>query len=89
MVWYIPQQSGKIKSQYLPMFQLLKYPFPAITFIIMALSMISCTTTKKVVYLNDLTDTTAGSLRKAQTDFENPIQKNIGDHFRKKNIGEI
>ena len=36
----------------------------------------SCTTTKQVIYMNDLNDTTLGSLRQAQMAFENPIQKN-------------
>jgi len=39
-------------------------------------NMVSCTSTKQVVYLYDLKDTTAGSLRDAQIAFENPIQKN-------------
>ena len=38
--------------------------------------LMSCTTTKQVIYLYDLKDTTAGSLSKAQIAFENPIQKN-------------
>ncbi len=44
--------------------------------ILLAFNMISCTSTKQVVYLYDLKDTTAGSLRNAQINFENPIQKN-------------
>ena len=36
----------------------------------------SCTSTKQVVYFNDLKDTTAGSLGSAQNTFESPIQKN-------------
>lgn len=41
-----------------------------------ALHMVSCTSTKQVVYFNNLNDTTAGTLSKAQAIFENPIQKN-------------
>jgi polysaccharide export outer membrane protein len=37
---------------------------------------ISCTPTKKVLYFNDLPDTTTAILGKAQTDFEATIQKN-------------
>jgi polysaccharide export outer membrane protein len=36
----------------------------------------SCTAPKKVVYLYDLQDSTAGDLRNAKINFENPIQKN-------------
>lgn len=36
----------------------------------------SCTSSKRVVYFNNLKDTSAGSLRKAQVNFEAPIQKN-------------
>ncbi len=36
----------------------------------------SCTSTKKVIYFNDLTDSTASSIKNAQGAFENPIQKN-------------
>jgi polysaccharide export outer membrane protein len=38
--------------------------------------MISCISTKKVVFLNNLSDTTNSGLNKARTDFETPIQKN-------------
>ena len=41
-----------------------------------AFSMASCVSSKKVVYLNNLSDTTTGGLRNARTDFEAPIQKN-------------
>lgn len=37
---------------------------------------LSCTSTKQVIYFNDLKDTTSGSLQQAQIAFENPIQKN-------------
>jgi polysaccharide export outer membrane protein len=36
----------------------------------------SCISTQKVVYLNDLADSSKGSLNKARINFENPIQKN-------------
>ncbi|MEO6837880.1 MAG: polysaccharide biosynthesis/export family protein [Ginsengibacter sp.] len=38
--------------------------------------MVSCVSTKKVIYLNNLSDTTKGGLSNAKTDFESPIQKN-------------
>lgn len=38
--------------------------------------LVSCTPSKKVLYLNDLPDTTSANLGKAQTDFEATIQKN-------------
>ncbi len=38
--------------------------------------MLSCTSTKQVVYLNDLEKMDSGKLNKAQNVFENPIQKN-------------
>ena len=37
--------------------------------------MASCVSSKKVIYLNDLSDTTKGGLGKAKTDFETRIQK--------------
>ena len=58
------------------MLQILKYRLLFAAFTLIAFNMISCTSTKKVVYLYDLKDTTAGSLRNAQIAFENPIQKN-------------
>lgn len=44
--------------------------------VILSFQMMSCTTTKKVVYFNDLADSTSGSLRNAQLNFEAQIQKN-------------
>lgn len=46
-----------------------------------AWSILSCTSTKQVIYMNDLNlnelkDTLSGSINKAQISFENPIQKN-------------
>lgn len=43
--------------------------------LIVTINIFSCTAPQKVVYLYNLKDTTAGSLRNAQTNFENPIQK--------------
>ncbi len=45
-------------------------------FLFIAIGVISCTAPKKVVYLYNLKDSTAGSLQTAQMNFENPIQKN-------------
>ena len=42
----------------------------------MAYTTISCTTTKQVIYFNDLKDSVKGNLLNAQTVFENLIQKN-------------
>jgi polysaccharide export outer membrane protein len=41
-----------------------------------ALSLLSCTSAKQVVYFYDLKDSAKGSLSKAQRVFENPIRKN-------------
>ncbi|MEO6550716.1 MAG: polysaccharide biosynthesis/export family protein [Ferruginibacter sp.] len=46
------------------------------TIIVLIFNLVSCTSTKKVIYFNDLNDTTAASLRSAQSAFESPIQKN-------------
>ena len=57
------------------MVQMYKYRlFFAALFI--AFSISSCTSSKQVVYLNDLGDTTFKSVGNAQTQFENAIQKN-------------
>lgn len=42
----------------------------------MAYNTISCTTSKQVIYFNDLKDSAKGNLLNAQTVFENLIQKN-------------
>ena len=42
----------------------------------MAYTTISCTTTKQVIYFNDLKDSVKGNLLNAETVFENLIQKN-------------
>ena len=52
------------------------YRFNLIVIIFLTFSMISCVSSKKVIYLNNLNDTTTGGLRNARTDFESPIQKN-------------
>ncbi len=41
-----------------------------------AWSMVSCTSTKQVIYLNDLGKVDSGKLQAAKSAFENPIQKN-------------
>ena len=47
-----------------------------VVLLFVTISMVSCISSKKVVYFNNLTDTTSGALRFAQADFETPIQKN-------------
>ena len=54
----------------------IKYQLFPLAIILLGFNITSCTSTKQVTYLYDLKDTTAGSLRKAQIIFENPIQKN-------------
>jgi polysaccharide biosynthesis/export protein len=44
--------------------------------IMVACSLQSCTSSKKVIYFNDLKDTVKGNLGNAQDIFENPIRKN-------------
>lgn len=45
--------------------------------LVSAFQITSCTSTKKVIYFNDLSDTTAGgTINVAQINFESPIQKN-------------
>ena len=53
-----------------------KYQLFHLFIVLLCFNITSCTSTKQVTYLYDLKDTTAGSLRKAQIAFENPIQKN-------------
>ena len=48
----------------------------SIVIICFSFNIISCVSSKKVVYLYDLADSTAGSLGKSRITFENPIQKN-------------
>ena len=55
------------------------YHLCLIALIFFTLNIVSCVSSKKVVYLDDLNvpgDTTADSLKKAQIIFETPIQKN-------------
>lgn len=47
-----------------------------IVILFFTLSMVSCVSSKKVIYINNLSDTTSGGLRNARTDFEAHIQKN-------------
>ena len=58
------------------MLQMYRSPFFLVIGLMFLFESISCTSTKKVIYLNDLADTTTGSLRNAQLNFEAPIQKN-------------
>ena len=58
------------------MIQIFKSRLPLAVLIFTIFYLLSCTTTKQVIYLYDLKDTTAGSLSTAQIAFENPIQKN-------------
>ena len=50
--------------------------FRMIFFLIFIFQLFACTSPRKVVYVNDLSDTTAGSLSRAKYLFETPIQKN-------------
>ncbi|MEO9021809.1 MAG: polysaccharide biosynthesis/export family protein [Ginsengibacter sp.] len=47
-----------------------------IVVVVYLLGMVSCVSSKKIIYLNDLADTTKGGLQNAQNVFETPIQKN-------------
>lgn len=58
------------------MLKIFKYRLFFAAFIFMAYTTISCTTTKQVIYFNDLKDSVKGNLLNAQTVFENLIQKN-------------
>ena len=58
------------------MIQIIKFHLLFALMSIIAFNFISCAPAKKVVYLYDLKDSTAGDLRNAQINFENPIQKN-------------
>lgn len=53
-----------------------RYRISHVVITFLTLSMMSCVSSKKVVYLNNLNDTTNGGLRNARTDFEARIQKN-------------
>ena len=58
------------------MLYLIRNRFHFLVTIAIIAQLFSCTSSKKIVYANDLKDTTAGSLQKAQLAFESPIQKN-------------
>ena len=58
------------------MLKIFKYRLFFAAFFFMAYTTISCTTTKQVIYFNDLKDSVKGNLLNAQTVFENLIQKN-------------
>jgi len=54
----------------------IKYTSVFILLVVVLITAVSCTATKKVVYLNDLTTADSIALRTAQAGFETPIQKN-------------
>lgn len=58
------------------MIQIFKRTSLWLLLIITSWHLASCLNTKKVVYMNDLSETTAGNLGVAKTNFENLIQKN-------------
>jgi len=58
------------------MFNFKSYRFSFVILLLIAGSMVSCTATKKVIYLNDLSQADSIALRTAQSVFETPIQKN-------------
>ena len=58
------------------MIQIFKYHLLFALIIMITYSILSCTSSKKVAYLYDLKDSTAGNLLNGQSNFENPIQKN-------------
>ena len=58
------------------MFKIIKGHFFFAGIIFIAFNIISCTPSKKVIYLYDLKDSTAGALINGKSSFENPIQKN-------------
>lgn len=47
-----------------------------VLFVLALFSLVSCVSTKNVVYLNNLSDTTSAGLTNAKLNFESPIQKN-------------
>ncbi|CAN5775697.1 polysaccharide biosynthesis/export family protein [soil metagenome] len=58
------------------MIKLFDYRILILLAFVFTITNVSCTSTKKVIYFQDLKDTTAGSLQNAQINFENIIQKN-------------
>lgn len=48
----------------------------SVVILLLTFHFISCISPKKIVYMNNLADSATGELRKARTDFDNPIQKN-------------
>lgn len=58
------------------MFKIFRYSFFIFLLVSTTFSIPSCTSTKQVVYLNDLEKIDSGKLQAAQSAFENPIQKN-------------
>jgi polysaccharide export outer membrane protein len=52
------------------------FRFVLIVFLFFTISMVSCVSSKQVVYFNNLADTTKAGLRSAQSIFETKIQRN-------------
>ena len=58
------------------MFKILTYRLFFAVMPVVVMGVVSCTPSKKVIYLYDLKDSTRGTLLNGQSSFENPIQKN-------------
>ncbi len=58
------------------MFNIKNYRFSLVILELIACSLVSCTATKKVIYLNDLSPADSVAISTAQSAFETPIQKN-------------
>jgi len=58
------------------MFIKTKHPFILLAGVLVLLTVTSCTSSKKVIYLNDLSAADSATLKTAQNTFETPIQKN-------------
>jgi polysaccharide export outer membrane protein len=68
------QQSGSINR--FPGLSIIKNGFYFFSALLFFSNLVSCTSSKQVVYFYDLKDSTRGSLNNAQWIFENPIRKN-------------
>ena len=58
------------------MIQNIKQALIYVAIVVISFHQVSCTTTRKVVYLRDIGDSLSGNLGNAQTNFANLIQKN-------------
>lgn len=58
------------------MLQIIKYRVFIVIILLSAYSLMSCTSSKQVVYLNNLNDTISGKINLSKATFENLIQKN-------------